>query len=43
MVHYHFGSKDAFLRALLQQPHEEMFISLSLTSQGRGDYRTSRS
>jgi AcrR family transcriptional regulator len=34
MVHYHFGSKDAFLRALLQQHYEEMFDALSLTSQG---------
>lgn len=37
MVHYHFGSKDAFLRALLQQHYEEMFVALSLTSQGAGD------
>jgi AcrR family transcriptional regulator len=37
MVHYHFGSKDAFLRALLQQHYEEMFVALSLTSQGTGD------
>lgn len=37
MVHYHFGSKDAFLRALLQQHYEEMFVALSLTSQGSGD------
>ena len=37
MVHYHFGSKDAFLRALLQQHYEEMFSALSLTSQGTGD------
>ncbi len=37
MVHYHFGSKDAFLRALLQQHYEDMFGALSLTSQGTGD------
>lgn len=37
MVHYHFGSKDAFLRALLQQHYEEMFAALSLTSQGDAD------
>ena len=37
MVHYHFGSKDAFLRALLQQHYEEMFGTLSLNSQGEGD------
>lgn len=37
MVHYHFGSKDAFLRALLQQHYEAMFGALSLTSAGDGD------
>ena len=37
MVHYHFGSKDAFLRALLQRHYEEMFSALSLTSQGEAD------
>ncbi|CAM3704753.1 TetR family transcriptional regulator [Roseateles saccharophilus] len=37
MVHYHFGSKDAFLRALLQRHYEEMFAALSLTSQGEAD------
>jgi AcrR family transcriptional regulator len=37
MVHYHFGSKDAFLRALLQQHYEAMFAALSLTSAGDGD------
>ena len=37
MVHYHFGSKDGFLRALLQQHYEEMFGALSLSSQGEGD------
>ena len=29
MVHYHFGSKDGFLRALLQQMYEDMFVSVS--------------
>jgi len=29
MVHYHFGSKDNFLRALLQQLYEEMFERLA--------------
>ena len=37
MVHYHFGSKDTFLRALLQRHYEEMFSALSLTSSGAGD------
>lgn len=37
MVHYHFGSKDAFLRALLQQHYEEMFSALRLTGHGTGD------
>lgn len=37
MVHYHFGSKDAFLRVLLQQRYEEMFGALSLNSRGEGD------
>ncbi|MGZ5686778.1 MAG: TetR/AcrR family transcriptional regulator [Caldimonas sp.] len=29
MFHYHFGSKDDFLRTLLQQMYEEMFGALS--------------
>lgn len=37
MVHYHFGSKDAFLRQLLQRHYEEMFSALSLNSQSGGD------
>lgn len=37
MVHYHFGSKDGFLRALLQRHYEEMFSALSLNSQGDAD------
>jgi AcrR family transcriptional regulator len=30
MFHYHFKSRDAFLRALMQQAYEEMFHTLSL-------------
>ncbi|MDR7297142.1 AcrR family transcriptional regulator [Pelomonas aquatica] len=37
MVHYHFGSKDGFLRALLQRHYEEMFSALSLNIQGDAD------
>lgn len=37
MVHYHFGSKDGFLRALLQQHYEAMFSTLQLNSQGEAD------
>jgi AcrR family transcriptional regulator len=37
MVHYHFGSKAAFLRALLQRHYEEMFGALQLNSQGEAD------
>lgn len=37
MVHYHFGSKDGFLRALLQQHYEAMFDTLQLNSQGEAD------
>ena len=29
MFHYHFKSRDAFLRALMQQAYEEMFARLS--------------
>jgi AcrR family transcriptional regulator len=32
MFHYHFGSREAFLRALLQQVYEEMFVTLTLES-----------
>lgn len=28
LLHYHFGSKDDFLRAVLQQMYEEMYASL---------------
>ena len=30
MFHYHFKSRDAFLRALMQQAYEEMFHTLTL-------------
>ena len=30
MFHYHFKSRDAFLRALMQQTYEEMFARLAL-------------
>ena len=35
MFHYHFKSRDAFLRALMQQAYEEMFATLTLEV-GRG-------
>lgn len=34
MFHYHFGSKDAFIRTLLQQMYEQMFSELCLQLQG---------
>lgn len=37
MVHYHFGSKDAFLTAVLQQVYESMFSRLQAASEpGQG-------
>src|SRR5258706_4483877 len=30
MFHYHFKSREAFLRALMQQAYEEMFATLTL-------------
>lgn len=36
MFHYHFASKDAFLRALLQQLYEEMFAGLTAEAAGPG-------
>ena len=36
MFHYHFGSKDAFLRALLQQLYEELFDGLAAGVAGDG-------
>lgn len=32
MFHYHFGSRDAFLRLLLQSIYDEMFADLSLAA-----------
>ncbi len=37
MFHYHFGSREAFLRALMQQAYEEMFSTLTLEVARRGD------
>ncbi|KAB0576822.1 TetR/AcrR family transcriptional regulator [Ideonella dechloratans] len=37
MVHYHFGGKPAFLRAVLQQLYEQMFAALNV--HGRGEER----
>jgi AcrR family transcriptional regulator len=36
MFHYHFGTKDVFVRELLQQFYEEMFGSLSEVAQHAG-------
>jgi AcrR family transcriptional regulator len=36
MFHYHFGSREAFLRALMQQSYEEMFATLTLET-GRAE------
>jgi AcrR family transcriptional regulator len=33
MFHYHFKSREAFLRALLQSVYEEMFVQLSMQTQ----------
>jgi len=37
MFHYHFKSRDAFLRALMQQTYEEMFARLTLEGGRDGD------
>ena len=34
MVHYHFGGKPAFLRAVLQQLYEQMFAALNVHGHG---------
>lgn len=34
MFHYHFGSKDAFVRALLQELYDGMFAELTLAAAG---------
>lgn len=36
MFHYHFGSKDEFLRTLLQQLYEQMWTSLAPTAERQG-------
>lgn len=36
LFHYHFGSKEAFTRRLLQELYEEFFAKLSLESRGEG-------
>lgn len=36
MFHYHFGSKDAFLRTLLQRMYDEMYTQLAHTVQAEG-------
>jgi len=42
MFHYHFKTRDAFLRALLQQTYEEMFTQLGVDIRSRGDLRNWR-
>lgn len=37
MFHYHFGNKDAFVRALLQSLYEEMFADLQTAAAAPGD------
>ena len=37
MFHYHFGNKDAFVRALLQSLYEEMFADLQTATAGSID------
>lgn len=37
MVHYHFGSKEGFLRELLQQTYEGLFNDLTLAGDGETD------
>jgi len=36
MFHYHFKSRDAFLRAMMQQGYEEMFSRLTLVDEQAG-------
>lgn len=40
MFHYHFKSRDAFLRALMQQAYERMFASLTVEATRIGDTRS---
>lgn len=42
MVHYHFGSRDGFVRALLQTVYDAMFADLSLVADERGHPVTGR-
>ena len=37
MLHYHFGTKDAFVRALLQDLYEPMFAELQTATAGPSD------
>jgi AcrR family transcriptional regulator len=37
MFHYHFGKKEAFVRALLQSLYEEMFAELTTAAAGAAD------
>jgi AcrR family transcriptional regulator len=37
LFHYHFGSKEAFTRRLLQELYEDFFAKLSLESRGAGN------
>ncbi len=37
MVHYHFGSKEGFLRALFEGMYEDMFAGLTHEAAGSGD------
>ena len=39
LFHYHFGSKEAFTRRLLQELYEGFFTELSLESRGEGSPR----
>lgn len=37
MVHYHFGNKEGFLRALFQAMYEDMFSGIAQQAQAPGD------
>ena len=39
MFHYHFKTREAFLRTLLQQTYEEMFGRLTLDARARAELR----
>ena len=36
MFHYHFKTKDVFVRAILEQKYNDMFTSLKVTTKGKG-------